>query len=123
MEDRIELIGGDFSTDSIGDNYDLIIASHVLYMTKNNMDVIMKKIYAALNPGGVFVSFHSVLTDEGTKPEKQVLSWLSTSMSEYNMTLDEEIISESALRVGFYSVKNSIDNEYTNIVIARKQRK
>ena len=75
MEDRMEVLGGDYLQNSIGGEYDLIWASGCLYYGKDNMDSLMKKIYDALNPGGVFISYHEGVTHERTKPGIMVLSW------------------------------------------------
>jgi len=47
---------GDYLQDSIGEGYDLIFASSTLSFAGHDMDSLMKKIYNALNPGGVFIN-------------------------------------------------------------------
>lgn len=47
---------GDYLQDSIGEGYDLILASSTLSFAGHDMDSLMKKIYNALNPGGVFIN-------------------------------------------------------------------
>lgn len=47
---------GDYLQDSIGEGYDLILASSTLSFARHDMDSLMKKIYNALNPGGVFIN-------------------------------------------------------------------
>jgi SAM-dependent methyltransferase len=106
MENRIEVLSGDFKHDSIGDGYDLIWASSVLNFVKDNIDPFMKKIFDALNPGGVFISCHDGLTRERTKPEIMVLSWLSVALMGTDMGLDQGFIADSMLRVGFKSVRS-----------------
>ena len=51
MEDRMEVLGGDYNHDSIGGGYDLVLASACLYFGKDNMDSLMKKIYDADGTG------------------------------------------------------------------------
>jgi predicted TPR repeat methyltransferase len=106
MEDRIEVLRGDFKHDSIGEGYDLIWASSVLNFVKENMDSLMKKIYDALNPGGVFISCHDGLTCERSKPEIMVLGWLSMALMGTDMGLDQGVIADCMLRVGFKSVRS-----------------
>ena len=57
MEDRMDVLAGDYNGDSIGAGYDLIWASNTLNFGRHDLDSLMKKIYDALNPGGVFISF------------------------------------------------------------------
>lgn len=105
IEDRMEVLGGDYNRDPIGQGYDLIWASAALYSAKDNMDSLMKKIYEALNPGGVFISFSDGLTHERTKPEIMVLSCLSTALTGQDMAFDQSFIADSMRRVGFKSVR------------------
>jgi SAM-dependent methyltransferase len=106
MEDRMVVLGGDFNHDSIGDGYDLIRASSVLNLNKDDIDSLMKKIYDALNPGGVFISFHDGMTHERTKPDLMVLGWLPIALMGQDMGLDQGFIVDSMLRVGFKSVRS-----------------
>ena len=106
MEDRMEVLGGDYLQDSIGEGYDLIWASATLNFGKDNMDALMKKIYDALNLGGVFISFSDGLTHERTKPGIMVLSWMPMMLMGQDMSLDQGFIADSMLRVGFNSVRS-----------------
>ncbi len=106
IEDRMEIFGGDYLQDSIGEGYDLIWASATLNFAKHDMDSIVKKIYDALNPGGVFVSLSDGLTHERTKPEIMVLSWTPMVLMGQDMGLDQGVIADSMLRVGFKSVRS-----------------
>ncbi len=104
MEDRIWVLGGDFNRDSIGEGYDLILASGSLQFAKD-LDFVVKKIFDALNPSGVFVSiFPFGQTHERTKPETVVLSLLSTALMGYETGFDQGRIADSMLRVDFSSV-------------------
>ncbi len=105
MEDRIEVLGGDYNHDPIGEGYDLILASFSLYFGKDNMDLLMKRIYDALNPHGVFISYHEGLTRERTKPDLHVLSLMTIALMGQNMCFDQDFIADSMLRVGFKSVR------------------
>lgn len=106
MENRIEVLSGDFKHDSIGDGYDLIWASSVLNFVQDNIDPFMKKIFDALNPGGVFISCHDGLNRERTKPEIMVLGWIPMALMGTDMGLDQGLIADSMLRVGFKSVRS-----------------
>ena len=104
MEDRVEVLAGDYSQDSIGEGYDLIWIRAAINFNKDNMDTLVKKIYDALNPGGVFISFQDGLTHERTKPDIMTLSLIPMALIGQDMGLDQGFIADSMLRVGFKSV-------------------
>ncbi|MCD4711299.1 MAG: methyltransferase [Bacteroidales bacterium] len=106
MEDRVEVLGGDYKYDSIGNGYDLVLANDNLYYGKNDTDSIVKKIYEALNPAGVFISFHGGLTHERTKPDTMVLGMILDGLMGQGMLVDQGFIADSMLRVGFRSVRS-----------------
>jgi hypothetical protein len=88
------------------------------------IDSVVKKIYDALNPSGVFVSiFGFGQTHERTKPENLVLSLLSMALLGQETGIDQGHIANSMLRVGFKSVHSRILNTDwgpTELDIARK---
>ena len=113
MEDRMEVLGGDFNHDPIGEGYDLIWASSALSLAKDDMDSLTKKIYDALNPGGVFLVLHEGLTHERTKPDAMVLSMMPPALTGQDMRFDQGFIADSMLRVGFKSVRSrTLDTDW-----------
>jgi hypothetical protein len=105
MEERITVMGGDYAVDSIGSGYDLVYAKATLNFLKDNLTPLFKKIYEALNPGGVFVSVQDGLTNEGTEPEDMVISWLSTGLSSGDLSLCREAIPNALIDAGFKTVQ------------------
>lgn len=80
--DRIDTTGADLETDDpIGGGYDLVFASHLLYMWKGRLEVIFTKINEAMVPGGVFVSNHMAMTDDG--PVSGAIMELMTRLAGY----------------------------------------
>ena len=106
MEERIEVLAGDYNFDAIGGNYDFIWTSATLNFAKENLDSVIKKIYGALNPGGVFMNLSEGLTDEGTKPDFHVLWSVGWAMTGPVTAFDQGRISESMLKAGFRSVRS-----------------
>jgi hypothetical protein len=51
-----------------------------LNFAEDQLDPIMKKIFSALTPGGVFINFNDGLTHENTQPETIVLNWLPPAL-------------------------------------------
>jgi len=105
MEDRVDVLAGDYNQDPIGQGYDLVWACASLSFAKHDIDSVMRKIYDALNPGGVFVSLHDGLTRGRTKPEEMVLGWIGWGMMGRDMAFEQGDIATSMLRVGFKSVR------------------
>lgn len=105
LEDRVTVIGGDYSKDSIGDGYDLVWTSFTLNFFRGDLDPIIRKIYAALDTGGVYVSLAEGLTDERTKPTMMINSML---LGRSDLTFDEGEIAQAMLRGGFRSVHSRV---------------
>lgn len=124
MEERMEVLSGDFNRDSIGEGYDLILACNSLQFARD-IDSVVKKLYNALNTGGVFVSISGFgQTHEGTKPESLVLSLLSLALTGKDTSLFREgFVADSMLRAGFKSVRSrtlSMDWGPAEVDTARK---
>jgi SAM-dependent methyltransferase len=108
MVGRMEIVGGDFNYDPIGDGYDCVVACNSLQFA-HEIDSVMQKVYDALNPGGVFVSLYTFgLTHERTKPESSVLSILPMALMGQESGVDQGYVADSMLRVGFKSVRSRI---------------
>jgi 2-polyprenyl-3-methyl-5-hydroxy-6-metoxy-1,4-benzoquinol methylase len=105
MNDRMAIMIGDFDRDPIGSGYDLVLASAVFHISRD-MDLLVGKIHAALNPGGLLVSFHEGLTDERTKPAIHVLGCMPMAMAGRDIGLDEGAIAASMLRAGFEIIES-----------------
>ncbi len=98
MGGRMEVMGGDYMTDPIGEDYDLIWAKNTLNFARDDMDSMTAKIYDSLSPGGVFISFCEGLTHERTKTDAMVLSMISLSLMGQDMCFDQGEITDSMLR-------------------------
>lgn len=123
LEDRIEVISGDYITDCIGEGYDFIMSIGTLNFAKQNMDTIVKKIFDALNSGGVFLCISDGITHENTRPKEMIVSWLPYHLKGCDYGLKQGEVSEAALRAGFASVYKQTVNMLTgpmDIDLARK---
>ncbi|PID58770.1 methyltransferase type 12 [candidate division KSB3 bacterium] len=101
MEERISVLAGDYFTDSLGSGYDLILAKGTLNFAGPNLENVVHKIFDAMNQGGVFVSMHDGLTEERTKPEAMVVSWLPFALSAIDVSLAKERIPAAMTAAGF----------------------
>lgn len=106
MEDRFDFLGGDFSVDDIGSGYDLILATACLNFVQEDMTAFVKKIYRALNPGGLFISVHDGLTHGRTRPRSIALSWLPVSMMWQDLGLDRGVIAGAMAAAGFKEISS-----------------
>ena len=124
MEDRMEVLAGDYNQDSIGSGYDFIWASSTLNFAQPNLEQVIAKIYDALNPGGVFASLSEGLTHEGTQPPFFVLGTMAWSMHNQPLrAFDQGEIAAAMIRNGFKSVRSrSVDTAWSqmDLDLARK---
>lgn len=104
MEDRVEIMDGDFSTTHSGAGYDLVLASHVLYWWFRNLPEIFKKIYEALNPGGVFISNYYAIAQDGTSPLNLVIVELDTATVGLTNTFSDNKLVDSLELTGFADI-------------------
>jgi SAM-dependent methyltransferase len=106
LQDRMQVMAGDYSNDPIGSGYDLIWACATLNACKDHMDPLMQKVHAALNPGGVFVCFQDGRSHEGTRPAAMVLPNLCYALMGKDMVFDQGDIADAMFRAGFTSVRS-----------------
>ena len=106
IEDRVAVIEGDYITDSIGDSYDLIYASATLNFFKNQFDELFRKIYDALNPGGIFITHQDGIKDERTRPVYHVSEFLSAELQGADLAIAQGMIADSMLQNSFKSVRS-----------------
>jgi hypothetical protein len=117
MEDRVEVLGGDYNTDSLGEGYDLVWTSGALYSVRD-MDRFAVKVYGVLNPGGVWVNLSEGLTHERTKPGKIVLASLFYTMSAGDIMLDRGKVAGSMERAGFSTVESrTVDTHWGQLEV------
>ena len=106
MTERVEVIGADYISEPIGTGYDLIIARATLYFAKNNINKVIKKIFDALKPGGIFVSYHEGLYNENTEPENVLLSWLGSLLIGQGICFQKGELANEMIKAGFSSVQS-----------------
>ena len=126
LQDRIDVIGADFSKDEFGKDYDLVWTSDTLsfFPDKDKLEEICKRVYQSMNSGGLFVSQQLMVInrDRIWPPDT---AWLSHFMAfgGLDCTLYETDVSEAMLRAGFRSVESRyVKYAYgtTRVDIARK---
>ncbi|NYT12156.1 MAG: methyltransferase domain-containing protein [Methanomassiliicoccales archaeon] len=124
MEDRMEVISGNFLTDPLEESFDLIWTSFCLYFAKHHLDETIKKIFEALEPGGIFISLHEGLNEEGTKPEILVLPNIAMNMNGHDTAFESGEIVEAMRRSGFSDVRSRPEDSpfgEVEVVIGKKE--
>ena len=124
MQDRMEVLAGDYNQDPIGKGYDLIWASSTLNFAQQNLQPVVKKIYNALNPNGVFINLSEGLTHEATQPHFFVLCTMAWSIQNHPLrAFNQGEIAEEMIKAGFRSVRSqTVDTGWgpMDLDIARK---
>lgn len=123
LEDRIDVLAGDYNQDSIGQGYNLIWASSSLNFARRNMDIVMKKIYNALTPDGIFVNLSEGLTGEGTQPAIHTLYKVGMAMSNPVTPFERGFIADAMYDAGFTRIRSiTLDTGWgeKDLDIARK---
>lgn len=102
MEHRFGLMGGDYEKDDFGAGYDIVFASHTFYQPKEMLSPLLEKIYNALNEGGIIISNHWTLNNDGTGHPIVVLwdLWLWLIPYEHHTYTNDEY-AELLKRAGF----------------------
>lgn len=107
VDHRMTAIAGDYNCDDFGSGYDLIWTSMNLYYVKGPLEKFMKRLYNALNPGGILVSFHEGLDRERTHPALPVITRLGVAMSGQDLSFDRGRLAQAMLKAGFSSVHST----------------
>jgi SAM-dependent methyltransferase len=106
MGDRVVVAAGDYMTDEIGQDYDLIWACSTLNFAKRDLDALIQKIHKALKPDGYFVSLQDGMTHEHTKPETMLGHLADQLTTGVDFSLDQGTVAESTLQCGFRYVRS-----------------
>ncbi|ENM5739822.1 class I SAM-dependent methyltransferase [Vibrio mimicus] len=106
MCERVSFIPGDYNCLDWGRNFDLIWACQSLYFA-NDLQHFMGRVFASLNPGGLFVSIHEGVCCENTKPAMLILSRLSLALEGQDVSFPKGRIAEAAAKAGFIRVQKA----------------
>lgn len=106
MQGRMSVMGGDYARDPLGEDYDLILASATLNFAGEELGPLMRKIYQALKPGGVFVSLAEGITHGGTRPAGMILENLVSSLLGQTKMFKKGEIARAMDQAGFSSIQS-----------------
>lgn len=118
--DRVMAKSGDFTRDELGEGYDIVFASDILYRPKETLKPILDKIYTGLKEGGLFISKHWHI-DDLVKDITAVYFDLKFSITEEAERLySTEEFSRILESQGFLIEAIHNTNHPSRIIIARK---
>jgi predicted O-methyltransferase YrrM len=106
MQDRISVLAGDYTIDSLEEGYDLVWASATLNFARSNLAGMMNRIFEALRPGGIFVSMAEGVTEERTQPSVLILQNLPFALMGQDMMFNRGEIAEAMRMAGFASIES-----------------
>lgn len=122
FKDRVFYMSGDINKDDIGEGYDLIWCSHVFYFLDDIQD-ILDKIYKALKPNGIFISYHTNIDKNNPKFEDNFFYFFYLILQN-RQTLMPQDLAKNLTKIGFKSItsfENSKDLAvFSQVTIARK---
>lgn len=119
---RLSTRAGDLASDDIGTGYDLIWCSLLLYFMADQ-DAALRKMLAALAPGGVLVCVHAALSDDPAACARVAPYYLPMRMLGRHVPQAGEL--EQRLRqAGFVGIERSQRSDYpmapVQVLVARR---
>ena len=123
---RIDTIGCDLETDgSIGEGYDLVLVSHIIYAWKGHLEDVFERINEAMVPGGVFVSNHLSMDDDCCGPVSGTMMELMTRLGGYpTHHLSEGELKSALAACGFgeFTVRPAeVGRQYRSLILAARK--
>ncbi len=110
-EQRVDVISGDFNTDSLGGPYDVIIASGILNFVRGDLSDFICKLSAALKDGGYLLIVGQYADHEYNAPPN-MLSWLSGLMDGVPLPPSSQEIAKAAQNAGLTATGCIGDDRY-----------
>ncbi len=98
---RADSRGGDFLTDPVGKDYDLILAVSVMLFAKGDLEGFLKKLYDALAPGGIVVCVGEGIREDLSAPWDMIMGYLPYWFQGIDMAVRSGEIEAAAESAGF----------------------
>ena len=108
----LTVFGGDYNSDEIPGDNDVIWAAMSLYYAKD-LTVLLSKLYDALHKNGVMVALHEGLNPSRTIPEYHVISRVLPALNGNDLSFQKGEISTAMRKAGFSHISSySIETSY-----------
>ncbi len=120
---RVRSKGGNFLTDELGGDYDLILAVSVLTFARAGLKDFLKKLYDALAPGGAVLCVGEGIAKDDTAPWDMVMGFLPYRFQGMDMPIRSGEIETAAGEAGFRETETRTEllcSGTQDIVILRK---
>ncbi|WRS28158.1 methyltransferase [Oscillospiraceae bacterium MB08-C2-2] len=111
QEQKVDVIAGDFNTDSLGGPYDVIIASGILNFIKGDLSDFIQKLSDSIADGGYLMIVGQYADHEQDAPSN-MLGWLSGLLSGIPLPPNRQEIAKAVLQAGLTAVDRMDDNRY-----------
>ena len=107
LETRIKAQAGDYlNDDQLGSGYDFIWSCATLNFAKGQLVPLFTKIHQALNPGGIFASYHPSITGSGEDSWEMVVGMAPHAMLGIDLQFYDSEVAHAMLEAGFQSVES-----------------
>ncbi len=110
-EQRVEVIAGDFNTDSIGGPYDVIIASGILNFVQGDLSDFIGKLSASLKEGG-YLLIVGQYADHANNAPPNMLGWLSGLLDGLPLPPSSREIAKAIQSAGLIAADRAGDTRY-----------
>lgn len=101
LQHRLSILQGDFTTDPLGEDYDLIIASGILDFASSDLDGMTAKLAKSLSPAGYLYLVTHKVSDDYLSPKESIVGWLSSHLAGLDILLTKTAIEASLAKAGF----------------------
>lgn len=115
VEQRVDVIAGDFNTDSLGGPYDMIIASGILNFVKGNLSDFIAKLAASLRNGGYLMIVGQYPEHKQNIPPN-MLSWLSGLLDGVPLPPSNQEIAAAVQNAGLAVADHMEDARYEGTI-------
>lgn len=111
VDERMHFMAGDFTKDSIGDEYDFIIASGIMDFAKRNFIGFCQKLCDATRKGGYVYVVSCGFNESFTKPRDAVINWLGGRLQNEQPLCSQKEIEETMCQSGFQlTYRNKVES-------------
>lgn len=122
LAERLGVLGGDLATDDIGSGYDLIWCSSVLHFVPD-VEAALKKMHAALRPGGVLVCAHAEIGNDPAAAAQVLQYYLPMLMQGRNVGRQGDMAAALA-RLSFVRIESFVSGMFPmaplTVVVGRR---
>jgi DNA-binding MarR family transcriptional regulator len=110
-QEQVDVLTGNFNTDSLEGPYDLIIASGILNFVDGDLSCFLKKLSSSLQSGGHLLVIGQFADHKYSAPPN-MLGWLSGFLDGVPLPPDAKEIEEAMKQAGFHAADSLNDAVY-----------